>query len=376
MYSVNQHWDPLKVCIVGRTYEPSFYKFIPNDKIRKVFERIAEETEEDYQKLIAVLESFGVKVLRPNVFDDYRLYLSPDGKIIPPPMTPRDWMMMLGNKFYYKTRFDQHEHPDHFNLSNIFPLEWLTWGHILDDIDNQGNQIVNSIQVINPPKSNKLLQMFASHHVTRIGKDLYFGTTDKAWWSEGRSQLHRFDSAPLDILKKQYSEQFPDYRCHVINTLGHTDGVFSATVPGLIVSNYDISTYAETFPGWEVVYLPHDGWAAVKPFVELKIKNRGKWWVPGEELNDEFTEFVESWMGHWVGYVEESVFDVNMLVIDEKNVICTSRNEKVFKAFEERGITAHIVPFRHRYFWDGGLHCITSDIHRLGERKDFFPERI
>lgn len=375
MYSVNQHWDPLKVCIVGRTYEPSFYKFILNDKIRKVFERIAEETEEDYQKLISILESFGVKILRPNVYDDYRLYLSHDGKIIPPPMVPRDWMMMLGDKFYFKTRFDQHEHPDHFNPFNISPLEYMTWGHIFEDINIQGNKIVNSIQVINPPKSNKLLQMFASHHVTRIGKDLYFGTTDNAWWCEGRTQLHRFDSAPLDILKKQYSEQFPDYRCHVINTMGHTDGVFSATVPGLIVSNYDVPTYSDTFPGWEVVYLPGGGWEAVKEFIDLKIKNRGKWWVPGEELNDEFTEFVETWLGHWVGFVEESVFDVNMLTIDEHNVVCSGTDERVFEAFTKRGITPHVVNFRHRYFWDGGLHCVTSDIHRIGEKKDFFPER-
>jgi len=26
-------------------------------------------------------------------------------------------------------------------------------------------------------------------------------------------------------------------------------------------------------------------------------------------------------------------------------------------------------------FWDGGLHCITSDIHREGTLKDYFPQR-
>ena len=53
----------------------------------------------------------------------------------------------------------------------------------------------------------------------------------------------------------------------------------------------------------------------------IKAVNRGKWWVPGEELNQDFTDYVETWMNHWVGYVEESVFDVNMIVIDKKNVI-------------------------------------------------------
>jgi hypothetical protein len=146
-------------------------------------------------------------------------------------------------------------------------------------------------------------------------------------------------------------------------------------VPGLIVSLYDVPSYAESFPGWEVIYLPGQSWDKVGPFLDLKEKNRGKWWVPGEELNDDFTNFVEGWLSHWVGYVEETVFDVNMLVIDEKNVICNNYNEQVFAAFDRHGITPHVVNFRHRYFWDGGLHCITSDLHREGVQKDYFPER-
>ena len=168
---------------------------------------------------------------------------------------------------------------------------------------------------------------------------------------------------------------YPEYRWHVVDTGGHCDGVFCPVVPGLIVSLRDIPTYKDTFPDWEIIYLPNQSWYKIKPFLDLKEKNRGKWWVPGEELNDDFTEFVEGWLSHWVGYVEETVFDVNMLVIDEKNVVCNNYNEQVFRAFERYGITPHVINFRHRYFWDGGLHCITSDVHREGVMKDYFPER-
>ena len=58
MYNVHQHWDPLRVCVVGRSYSPKFYDYIKNSKVQDVFYQIAEETEEDYQKLIQVLESF------------------------------------------------------------------------------------------------------------------------------------------------------------------------------------------------------------------------------------------------------------------------------------------------------------------------------
>jgi hypothetical protein len=161
----------------------------------------------------------------------------------------------------------------------------------------------------------------------------------------------------------------------VVDTQGHSDGTFCPVVPGLIVSLFDMPNYEDTFPGWEVVYCEGESWFKVSNFLDLKQKNKGKWWVPGEELNDEFTDYVETWMNHWVGYVEETVFDVNMLVIDQKNVVCNNYNKKVFDAFSRFGITPHVINFRHRYFWDGGLHCITSDLHREGTMQDYFPER-
>ena len=35
MYNVYQHWDPLKVCIVGKSYNAKFYDYIKNKKVRK-----------------------------------------------------------------------------------------------------------------------------------------------------------------------------------------------------------------------------------------------------------------------------------------------------------------------------------------------------
>jgi len=30
------------------------------------------------------------------------------------------------------------------------------------------------------------------------------------------------------------------------------------------------------------------------------------------------------------------------------------------------------VPWKYRWFWDGGLHCITLDINREGKQEDYF----
>ena len=340
MYNVYQHWDPLKVCIVGRSYPPEFYNFITNTKVRNVMERIAIETEEDYQKLTKLLESFDVKVLRPEIVE-FSNYLMPgDARYVTPPMTPRDYSIMLGEQFYFKT-------------NSFSEWEMLTWGKVLGEIQQQGNNVIFS--------ADPEFENFNSAMATRIGKDIY----------QGSSTYDEDQTKKMQVFSKAY----PEHRWHPINTGGHSDGTFCPVVPGLIISLYDIPTYAKTFPDWEVVYLPGQSWEKVKPFLTLKIKNAGKWWVPGQEFNDDFTEFVESWLSHWVGYVEETVFDVNMLVVDQKNVICNNYNQQVFDALERHGVTPHIVNFRHRYFWDGGLHCITSDVHREGTMQDYFPER-
>jgi hypothetical protein len=379
MYSVHQHWDPLKVCIVGRSYSPEFYSFIKNSRVRTVMERIAEETEEDYQKLIKLLESFGVKILRPIVTDDYKDYLGDNNRIASPPMTPRDYSAMIGNTFYFGGGFGQaaslqwdkvrgeswpeqcpNNKEEYDALPDFIKQELAAFGLVVNIDTFKWKNILDHISETNEIKHGLDIN---SAMTTRVGRDLYFGTTLGTQITDVSASQVRFE------------QLFPKHRCHVIDTQGHSDGTFCPVKPGLIVSLYDVPTYRDTFPDWEVVYLPGQSWGAIPEFLNLKNKNKGKWWVPGEELNDDFTDFVEGWLDHWVGYVEETVFDVNMLVIDEKNVVCNNYNKQVFDAFERHGVTPHVINFRHRYFWDGGLHCVTSDVHREGAQQDYFPQR-
>jgi hypothetical protein len=101
MYSVYQHWDPLKVCVVGRSYPPEFYNWIKGPHVRRLFERIAIETEEDLQKIATVLETFGVEVLRPEIPAEW--FNQTRTPFTPPPLQPRDIMVMIGETFYRPT---------------------------------------------------------------------------------------------------------------------------------------------------------------------------------------------------------------------------------------------------------------------------------
>ena len=408
MYSVYQPWDPLKVCVVGRSYPPEFYEFMENIRLRKLFQRIAQETEEDFQNIIKKLKEFNVKIVRPNVPNvQINDYLTSNNRIPGPiSMIPRDQMIMIGDTFfvYPYTRISGKSSgrtiqtqsnwspavynqlkgpswPQEFIPFNELP-DWIKqecntllnfalsdgenrveiekkagefawWEPVTDAVKGANNEIIYS-------KDHNILNEVPANGITRIGKDLYFGVDG------GVSD---------DEIKKLSDNFFKDYRCHYITTGGHIDGCFTPIKPGLIVSIEDMDTYANSFPGWEVVYLQGECWSKVKEFTDLKSKNKGRWWIKGNEYDDELIEYVETWLTDWVGYVEESVFDVNILVIDQQNIIVNGYNEKAFEAFARHGVTAHICPLRHRYFWDGGVHCVTLDLDREGTMQDYFPER-
>lgn len=380
-WNVYQHWDPLKVCVVGRSYPPEFYNWITQPHVRELFERIAIETEEDFQNIIKKLHSFGVEVLRPELPEQLR-----KDSFERPPMTPRDHMVMIGDTFYSNWNYDttsftqfytdvkdpswpecnsidefanlstaiqqecRQQHSMDYHLSFRKHSSQACYDGIFQKILAQGNTIKHGFD-----------SRLHGGMVSRIGKDLYFGT-------------ETYEQVNVDFEQKIDSE-FTHTRNHIVNTGGHLDGTYCPVCPGLIVSLRDVPTYAETFPGWEVIYLPNQSWHLVRDFLCLKSQNQGRWWIPGFEHDRAVIDVVETWLKHWTGYVEETVFDVNMLIIDPKNVMVFNYNKQVFDAFGRYGITPHVVPFRHRYFWDGGIHCVTSDLHREGSMQDWFPNR-
>lgn len=257
-YSVHQHWDPLRVCAVGKSYPPDFYNFIKNSHVRDIMQRIAYETEEDYQKLIKVLESFGVDVVRPHVDLDPLKYFDGKKYLAPTMMVPRDLTAMIGETFYMPNTSDNYwdqikgsdwpdvapKSKDEFDQLPAWILKELRESSKIDSFEKlySWQSIFNSFKPIEQKvleNNNKIIYNtnINTAMTTRIGKDLYFGT----------------DSYYQDIVKvqKHADTQFPDYRCHIINTGGHADGTFCPVVPGLIISLFDVPSYAKTFPDWE-----------------------------------------------------------------------------------------------------------------------------
>ena len=194
--------------------------------------------------------------------------------------------------------------------------------------------------------------------ICRVGKDI--------WWDV----IKKDNNGLVEKYKNLWISQ--GYRVHMSNRGYHGDGEFCVVKPGCIVSLAYVQNYEIEFPGWDVLHLPDQSWSKVSPFLKMKQKVGGKWWLKGEEHNDQLIEFVNTWLNDWVGYVEETVFDVNMLSIDQNTIICNNYNKEVFAHFKKHKVEPIMFNFRHRYFWDGGVHCITQDLYREGTQEDYF----
>jgi hypothetical protein len=221
------------------------------------------------------------------------------------------------------------------------------YSHVFDDIRSQGNEIVHTD-----------LDFINGCFVSRIGQDLYFAT-----------QTYHDDK---QAILQQVNGLFPTTRNHVVNAGGHGDAVYCPVTPGLIISLNDVPTYADTFPGWEVVYLPPSNYAHMREFETSMKRNKGRWFMPGFEQDSNLIHMVDHYFDEWVGQVSETVFDVNILIVDPKNIVVSTHNDQVESACDRHGIQVHVVPFRHKYFWDCGIHCVTNDISRAGTRQNFF----
>lgn len=322
-------FDPLKHCWIGSGFQTEWFSDLDIYKVDKIMDplkRIAEETEEDYQALEKILKDAGVQT--------YRSYLNIDKvkslkNIFRPPVCPRDHFAVIGETLYGVSSGSA-------GYSDVL------------------KQIARKNLVIEPQASG----FISSAVICRVGKDLFWDLVE--------------NTDPTFIEKYKSIWEQEGFRVHLSKRGYHVDSAFCVVRPGCIVSLHDVQNYEDLFPGWEVCYLPDQSWTKVSPFLEIKNKVGGKWWLKGEEHNDQLIQFVNSWLNDWVGYVEETVFDVNMLSIDQNTIICNNYNKEVFEHFKKHKVEPIIFNFRHRYFWDGGVHCITQDLYREGTQEDYF----
>lgn len=352
-FNVWSKWDPLKKVVIGTCLDQNYFEHVKNIEIKEKLTQILIETQEDLDNFAGTLESLGVKVLRGN--PQHQIFpkrLDPDRpardtvKVL---LYPRDYYMVLGNNLIasHHAMISQDYYPE--ITSSVKNHTKSAWHNLL--IDRKINGII-------PPSW------------TLIGKDLFVDTQDYCInWIKNPPDW--FKQKTIQDMTEWAKQWLPEVDVHWLDIGGHNDGTFHACKPGVIISLHDIQKYAETFPGWDVLYLPDQSWDAVDGFLKIKDKTEGKYWIPGEENNQQLLDFINSWLNEWVGFVEETVFDVNCLMVNQNTVCVSNYNKQVFDFFKKHKIEPIICPIRHRYFWDGGLHCVSLDLYREGECQSY-----
>jgi hypothetical protein len=137
---------------------------------------------------------------------------------------------------------------------------------------------------------------------------------------------------------------------------------------GLLLTTRYWDNYNTTFPGWKKIELRDPTYSGTK----WGNPNGQRWLLPNLNVPPQLNQYLEDYCKDWIGNYTETYFEVNVLMIDEKNMLCMGTHDEVFRDLEKEGINCHVIPFRTRGFWDGGLHCITLDIRRQAVMKDYF----
>ena len=321
-------FQPLREVWVGDCY-PEYFAEAIDPKHRDLFYKITEYTKRDLDQLVTKLIELGVVVRRPE-FEDVDNFLDYNDALLKPPICPRDWALTLNDTLY---------------ITHPYP-ELFTSFESTIDLYKDNNQ---KVQILDRTIPDPMCYMvFPS--VVRVGVDLFIDVTQESI---------------LELIKPVLDELAKEYRVHISHTGDHSDAVFCPVSPGQIFSTHYRQEYKNTFPDWDVFFLTD----TTKKRIENG--NNGKWWLPG----DNFAQFSDQVFERWTGDSRETVFEVNMLVIDEHNIICIAEDDQACKKLESIGITPHVIDFKTRGFWDGGIHCITLDIHREGDKLDYWPNR-
>jgi len=370
MYKVTHQCNKLKTCVVGSGYPPELFSFIKDKKLRNTFEKLAIETEEDIKVLVNFLQKFNIETIRPSMpktFDDFKI----KNGYIAPPISARDFMAMIDDDLYYpglpNINHAWVEFANENNLQNIDSFANLnndqqqifknSWGifqktdkNIFDKklsfykdiftlVLKQGNQIIASpIDYMN------------SSFISRLGSKMIVGTQNY------------YDDK--DKIKSIFLKMFPNKEIHIASSEGHSDGCFTPITEELIISAYDTIDYSKTFPKAEIVSVPAEITLKDDAFKKQILAAEHKWFLEGMEQDSKLVEMVDYYFNTWVGNVNETAFMVNILMLDPKNALCSTDNKQVRQAMKRHGVELHITPFRHRWFWDTGIHCLTQDLDR------------
>ena len=320
-------WDPLKEVIVGKVYNPDDMNFIEDIDFRNNIQRILAESEEDFIILTQILQSYGVKVHRP----DCKF----TGKFLYPAVCPRDMHVVYGEQTFGTIGGD----PNRYYESSYFEDIVLGLGLPFEKMPRP-----NLPDYYLPYRENKEKILYHAANILKCGDALLY---TKPWNTQKDYPLTRqFGRGTYKGL--QWLQDRIDANWIEIEESGHADGKIALIKPGLLLC-WRLSDIPKELEDWDSIVVP-------------KIPLPEQFWQGS--LQPMRKNKVNSWLNSWIGHVDETVFDINVISISPEVVLTNGYNKEVAAQLKRYGVEMVPFNFRNRFFWDGGLHCVTLDLVR------------
>ncbi|MGB6334778.1 MAG: inosamine-phosphate amidinotransferase 1, partial [Thermoanaerobaculia bacterium] len=296
-------------------------------------QQIIEETEEDLNAFVAVLEELGITVKRPETWPHEAkfstIHWESEGFYN---YCPRDIMLVIGDHIIETPTVIRSRAQETFSYRTMM-VDYLKSGAKWYSAPKP--MLLDSLFEVDldKPTPRNDEPAFDAANVLRLGQDLIYLVS-----STGNEMGGQWLQTILG----------DDFRVHFLKDVyygSHIDSTFVALRPGLMLCNparLNDDTLPEILKQWDVIYSP-----------------------PMESTDKYDTDYLSKSIGsNWI--------DMNLLSINPGLVVVDRDQTGLIKLLEKQGLDVIPLRLRHSKMLGGGFHCITLDIRRRGTLQRYF----
>jgi N-dimethylarginine dimethylaminohydrolase len=345
VWSCNE-WDPLEEVIVGNPLQARFPTADPSTQLAEYPGRpledipqgafpqwIVEETEEDLNTFVEVLEQCGVTVKRPETWPHGEkfstIHWQTRGFYN---YCPRDIMLVIGDQIIETPNVIRSRAQESFSYRSMM-VDYLKSGARWYSAPRP--MLLDALFDVDPAKPTPRNDepAFDAANVLRLGRDLIYLVSGTGNELGGQ------------WLQTILGEEF---RVHYLKDVyygSHIDSTFVALRPGLVLcspARVNDDTLPEILRQWEVIYSP-----------------------PMENTDGFDEDYLRKSIGsQWI--------DMNIFSINPDLVVVDRDQTALIRLLEHKGLDVIPLKLRHSKMLGGGFHCITLDMRRRGTMQRYF----